>query len=477
MTPSGGWTVVVACLAVACTPAVTPQTREAYTRLRVEPAECVAPGPEIVSPTAMQADWARLEEILRRGYAGYTVVADEATWAQAFEDGAAALPDAPISAVDYRDFLVEHLRFADDNHFGFWVRGPDGARLWRSTSAHRFAHLSDALFEQRGRDWIDPDGRVLVGCRDQVRPTWDDGAISHRLIVLSADPLASVDCEVLDGDEEVSATYALTPRARDLDAGPAFEQRPGQVPWLRVRTLGMARRDALERFVASAARVRESRVVILDVRGNGGGSDRFLLSWFASLTDQDLRYFDTLRVSSEVELQGALTFWTCQAGLSRGDDAGSAWMRARIDQASRSLDDAMHHRGPYVDRIEGSYTEPGRAPSRFRGRLVLVTDRGCGSACETSVLLARQIPGTLVVGENTEGTMKVGELRHYRLPETGVWVSVGRRAHRDRALGGFPEGRGYLPDVWLDGDDVEGDLAEIAACLTEPGCERLAPRD
>ena len=165
-----------------------------------------------------------------------------------------------------------------------------------------------------------------------------------------------------------------------------------------------------------------------------------------------------------------MTFWSCQAPLG-GDASGSTWIRERVARAERLLERAMHDRGPYVDRIEGTYTEPGLAPAPFRGRLLLLVDRACGSACETAVMLARQLPGTLVVGENTEGTMKVGELRQYRLPETGVWTTVGRRAHMDRALGRtFPEGRGYQPDLWLDGDSVEADVAAIAACLADDAC-------
>ncbi len=464
---------VVLLLLAGCAPSVSPATRAAYAALRVPAGECHAPTPETVSPAAMRADWARLETILRRGYAGFTLVADEPAWARAFEEGRAAIPGEPVSALAFRDLVAERLRFADDNHLGVWVRGADGARLWRSTSAHHFAHLSEAIFERRGDAWVDPEGRMLGSCAEHVAPVWSDGALAHRLVLLSEEETSALECRVEDGTGGAVVSYALARRPRPEDPGPAFERHRGETPWLRLRTLGMARREALERFVASAPLVREAPVVVLDVRGNGGGSDRFLLAWFAALTSQDLRYFDTLRVSSEVELQGALTFWTCQAAEAGGDAAGAAWVGARVEQAARLLEEAMAERGPFVDRIEGTYTEPGHAPQRFGGRLVLVTDRGCGSACETAVLLARQLEGTLVVGENTEGTMKVGELRQYRLPETGLWISVGRRAHRDRALGGFPEGRGYAPDVWLDGADVEGDVASIVACLRERDCARL----
>jgi len=91
------------------------------------------------------------------------------------------------------------------------------------------------------------------------------------------------------------------------------------------------------------------------------------------------------------------------------------------------------------------------------------------------VLLARQLPGALIVGENTEGTMKVGELRFYRLPETGVWVSIGRRVHRDPATGTFPEGRGYAPDLWLDASDPDAAVRALVACLRDDACAATLP--
>lgn len=460
--------VAIAALALAsCAAAVSPATREAFGALRVSASECRAPGPETVTPDAMGADLDVLARVLARGYAGYTTVGDEARWAGVFDELREAVGDAPRSAEAFRDLLAERLRFADDNHLGFWIRGADGARRWRAAGAHQQAALSEARFVHEEGAWRDEEGRALGACAEHLVAVWQDGALTHRLVALAATPPATLAC---DAPDDAPRAFALRPIARTRDLGPAFEREDAELPWLRVRTLGMAQRAALDRFVASAAEVREAPVVVLDLRGNGGGSDRFLLAWFSHLTSQPLRYFDTLRVSSDVELQGALTFWSCEAEAAAGDDAGAAWVRARVAQAERALETAMRERGPFVDRIEGTYTEPGRAPAPFRGRLILLVDRGCGSACETAVLLARQLEGALVVGENTEGTMKVGELRHYRLPATGVWVAAGRRAHSDPALGTFPEGRGYLPDVWLDGTSTERDVIALARCLTTPPC-------
>ena len=239
-------------------------------------------------------------------------------------------------------------------------------------------------------------------------------------------------------------------------------------------TLFPDRAGALERFVASAAEVRDAPVIVLDLRRAGGGSDRYLLRFFRRLVRQPLRYWETDALTSEATLQGALTFWGCVRALQEADAGGRSWLDSRVARARRELDEAMRARGPFRERRREARVLPGLAPRPFGGRLLLVVDGGCSSACETSVLLARQIPGALVVGENTDGTMKVGELRWYRLPESRIFLSLGMRAHRD-PFGDFEETRGFLPDLWLTADDPDAQIRALAGCLADPACAASLP--
>jgi len=45
----------------------------------------------------------------------------------------------------------------------------------------------------------------------------------------------------------------------------------------------------MDAFVASATSLSGSRVIIIDARGNGGGSDAFVRDFLLKLTNQDLR--------------------------------------------------------------------------------------------------------------------------------------------------------------------------------------------
>jgi hypothetical protein len=301
----------------------------------------------------------------------------------------------------------------------------------------------------------------------------DPAEPSHALVVISAGEREEIACAIRthDGAAPTVRPFRLRTMRQEPRRGPAFERRDvDSVPWLRVRSLATTNAGALERFVGTARELRDEPVVVLDVRGCGGGSDRFLVRWFRELTAGELPYFEQTDLESEVTLQGALNLWACAATRSTGDAGGRRWLRARVDRARRELEGAMRDRGPFREVRRARIVTRGRAPRAFRGQLVVVADRRCASACETAILHARHLPGAVVVGENTEGTMKVGEIRIYRLPASGVWVSAGTRVHHDPRENGFPEGRGYLPDLWLDGPDLETRVAALARCLAAGGC-------
>lgn len=453
------------------------EVRRAYSDLLSAPSSCREPAPPRVGPRGMARDFDVLERALRRGYGGFELAGDEGTWSRVFTEGRAALPDEAMTPLAFRDLLLDRLAFLDDNHVGLWVY-VDGRRRWRSTSGHHQAYVADVRFERRGGGFRDAEGRALVGCGDRspeeaLRPLVSGALPAPRYapLVLSREPIEAISCRLRAEDgEPAEETYPMSPIDLRGARGPAFERLDAPFPWLRLRTLFTDRADALERFVQTGVELRDAPVIVLDLRRAGGGSDRFLLRWFRNLTDRTFAYWETDALESEVTLQGALTFWQCVRAFSGGaDDGGRSWLDRRVARARRELDEAMRERGPFRERDPAALRLPGVAPERYRGRVILVVDRGCGSACETSVLLARQLEGAVIVGENTEGVMKVGELRWYRLPNSGVWISLGHRSHHD-PFEGFRESYGYAPDLWLDGTDPEARIRDLAACLADEGC-------
>lgn len=462
-------------LATACRPQ-SAADRKALSDLVVSSELCGAPGPQSLRGEDLQADFRVVQRVMERGYAGFDDLSYQ-DWVAAVAS-AGVHPVGDVTPLQARDWFVDQLGFAQDNHLGFWIHTPEGERLWRATSDHLQAHVSDVLFDLVGQSYIDSSGARLMQCDGQpveqlMRATLRPGTaqLAHRMVKLSTQPVQHIRCRLVGRPEPV--TYALRPMRTQSKREPVFRLGRDPYPWVRLRSLMLTRRGSLERFVESSAKLLGEPVVILDLRGAGGGSDGFLLRWFKALSDDKRPYFETRELNSEVTAQGLLNFWRCTQQLADSDAEGGQWLARRVDRARQALGAVAE---PHRHVRERRQVTTGQASTPFAGWLILWVDRGCTSACETAVLLARQFSRVWVVGENTEGTMKVGEIRWYRLPRSGVWMSAGSRVHRDPREDGFPEGLGYRPDLWIDGERAEASVTALAACLAGGACDGDAGR-
>ncbi|HWE38819.1 MAG TPA: S41 family peptidase [Isosphaeraceae bacterium] len=165
----------------------------------------------------------------------------------------------------------------------------------------------------------------------------------------------------------------------------------GRVGYLRIPSFNDTNyeKTAIE-FVRT---YRDARCLIVDVRGNGGGGTPWGL--IGELMDREWRG------------------WTTTTPVV-----------VALDRA----------RGAQAARIQ---TESGRFQPRagaFAGRLLLLVDRSCCSACEDFVMPFKENGRAQIVGETTEGSS--GQPFFLRLPG-GMALMVGAERHR------FPDGTAF----------------------------------
>ncbi|WP_437313984.1 S41 family peptidase [Sorangium sp. So ce385] len=290
-------------------------------------------------------------------------------------------------------------------------------------------------------------------------------------------PAAPATC----ADRGAGARIEAPPRRLDAPRRPgppvALTRSRDGVPVLAIRTFSTAAAPALAALPALAAELRRAPAFVVDLRGNAGGNYLFAERFALALTDAPLCALDEREVLSVAAAEGRAN--SARRRLARGDVPPEARPRfvehlAALERLAGALRGrAADGRGaaPRVDLTTRGARIRGRAAGPLEGRAVFLVDRGCASACEMLLALVRQIPGVLVVGQNTRGGMSVGEIALFRLPRSGVTLSLGTRAYRD-PLGDFVELRGFEPDVRLDG--VE--LVEGAAALALRGAPSGAPR-
>jgi C-terminal processing protease CtpA/Prc len=181
--------------------------------------------------------------------------------------------------------------------------------------------------------------------------------------------------------------------------------------------------------------------LLIDLRGNQGGSLEYLRAWIAQARQGEWRSHPYQ------EVVGAL--WPCgpwNVAVERQIREGTVDLPEARAERER-LRAAWSHPPPAPPSRLGLGLQRGRATHPYTGRVVVLLDRNAGSSGELAALDLRRALGAVLVGERSAGTMQYGEVRRFVLPHTGLVCQVPtRRFLFDTAV----EGVGVPVAVYLE---------------------------
>ena len=448
-----------------------------YTEFLVKPGNFYKPASSKITRTTALGELNLIQKLLERGYAGYEVHRERGLdWNKLFREAKAAFGKEkwPKDAEEYRKLLLSTFSAIPDNHLGFSRYDEKGRQMGSHVGFNLYAYASDLELQKKDKDYVvidDADralsGARLTGCQEEkinkllrlslnskLKPV-------YHLIHLSREKPDHLSCSFVKDGSTISQKLPLH-RVRSFlpkrETGPAFEFLNPEKTQLRIRSFGFS--DLMNTFLESAGFLIQEKALLIDLRGNTGGQIQNGLPWLLAFTTKDL-YFDSGHtLTSEVTLQGDINRFAGALASPSLDQTGRKKYQESLSLRKKKYAEYQKkYRGrPFTEwhlsPLEKS-GKPGTAKAEFSGHLVILTDAGCKSACESFIMLARQLPGTLVIGENTGGTREFALSRPYRLPESGVFINIpiSRIHHPDPAVR-FVEGRGYLPDFWVDEEDA-----------------------
>ena len=100
-------------------------------------------------------------------------------------------------------------------------------------------------------------------------------------------------------------------------------------------------------------------------------------------------------------------------------------------------------------RIENSEaSDPSKGT--YDGTLYVLMNKYVASSGEAALKYASSVRNVKFIGSASMGCGQFGEILRYRLPHSGVYVWMGYKVFN---MNGFEEGKGILPDYWLDEDN------------------------
>jgi len=233
------------------------------------------------------------------------------------------------------------------------------------------------------------------------------------------------------------------------------------VYWLQASTFG-PNEAQIAIYKDAFRQLRDARttakLVVLDLRGNNGGSsmwaDLFAEAlWDKSPDEDENESYVEWRVS-----EGNVAYWETVPPILREQfgDSHSAygWSNHVLLHLAASLEDGQDlWRETAVDGEQDSVAAStdqisGRAPARYEGTVVVLTDTTCGSACLDAMSLLVEVPGVVHVGSVTSADTQYMESRTAQLPSGLATLVIPIKVYRGRVR---PEGGYFTPAFQFKG--------------------------
>lgn len=377
-------------------------------------------------------DVAALFEALRAAYGGYayfggdrvfvSVEAEVLQAAEAAQREDGALPRRQLAQI-LRQHLSEYIR---DSHFGI-------RRERLNQGGVQTYYVPGLVFGAPGEVGGVPNELI----RRTISPT---GELAYGLLALSQTG------EDLPQSAEVDGAWVpLTwVRAEPVGfSGPICStSRENGVPVLGLRGFsasGSQEERALSAFANGGVKYRGEPILVLDLRGNGGGNDAYPLSWLAG-------YLGSPAHAKELRA-------TRYTGLMLN-------LLKQVESDQSAIQEAEKRMGTCV------VSSSERTVGENEGIIFVLVDHRTASAAEGFLFRLRAVENTIVVGSNTAGCIGFGNVSTIYLPHSGIPVQFGATISFRERLESV-EGRGILPDLWVPPEEAL--RAVLALCGVESG--------
>lgn len=389
----------------------------------VDTAELEPYDPDLVlTRQQLEEDTAYLFDALYTCYGNYDRMGGQAAFDAAEQAILAECSQVDsLRAEDFQQLLLEHLSFVKDAHFQIQHESPSPS--WYSyffretafylddgqyiTADHKTVASVDGYEDLNGlfRRSISPEGEIVyypVVLQDTT--TWDKPLTVHY----TDGTTQELHSEPCDADAQLDQVLS-----EDQDAVPSLREDNG-IPVLQVNGMN-DNSDWNEGFLGGADTLGNSKVSILDLRYNSGGSGELIDDWL------------------------------------------EAYAKTQVPANSLGRN-AFTGEQLYLNRDEWVENE---------NLLIILTGKYTASSAEWLIDAAYNLENVLLIGENTAGAM-VGSITYTALPNSRMVIGIGPiEACIPDTNDYFEECRGFYPDLWVPTAEAE----ELAVKLLEQNAQ------
>lgn len=401
-----------------------------------------------------------LFKILKYVYGGYGYYGSDEVFDQAKKQVISSINNKEqISINDLKIIFAEKLSFITDGHMKL-------GRI-RINSKHRLHYYCNQQVEikknntgfyyivnnkKRYLKSINHDNEIERYLKLSVN---ESGELVYYIGLLENDQNAklSIPIEYKLDSEIKKDEIKLSKASHQVYKNPtAFEQKTIQgIPILICRRLDdKLEENTLKYFVESGSKLKNEKVFIIDLRGNGGGSDIWCNFWYKNYIGaspktgkSSMKRYSKLYLYAQKDIQAL----DIEPLLEKYD-------------MPRLNEEVKKYYGPKTEALRNKAYDTWEVEvddSKWvdnENIIFVLMDKGVGSSSEIFIEQLRTLDNVVFVGTNTGGFHDVSDEQKIYLPNSNLYVYLGIGLDMNKYPPYFIDGVGFEPDIWLDNEDM-----------------------
>lgn len=213
-------------------------------------------------------------------------------------------------------------------------------------------------------------------------------------------------------------------------------------------------------FSNSAKDYKDKDFLIVDLRGNYGGDNSYLMKFLAELYNQKFK-LDDLPSTESREIYSYANIQAFRYLIYAWADVNNPEVK-RVLKELNKYEKIIKKKPQKIIESQNQKSVSFDNPE-FKGKLILLTDKNVASSGEDFVLYSDLIFKNKVIqiGQNTSGCLFYGNICDYYLPNSGIKCRLSLSdyssfAKQNKRFHG--EGNGLYPDYWSTNEDLNDSI-------------------
>lgn len=223
-----------------------------------------------------------------------------------------------------------------------------------------------------------------------------------------------------------------------------------QIPILSITTFPNNEDKEWFGFLDSVLRIkRTAPAIIIDLRGNSGGDDTMGLNMADYLFGQDAPTSIQEIIKSQTPATFAIGANSPKVRILRlkmKSEPIPPYLEQRLQKDMEKFASALRGELPEEKSVPGRSGKEFDRTKAYTKPIVVLTDHGCASSCESTLETLLLHPQVVSIGENTAGYMHFGNVGLVVLPKSQIMVQMATDFWKYKD-GRFLEGVGYNPKI------------------------------